>query len=119
MATRWLDQIASPSLPPEVPLTAERAAGLLSAELSIGHGIATDVHAGHGVAFLSVWVDLLVWTNGRWFRWSTGRRSASGRLVFAFAPAHDIVTTARRVALLREELRRTHAYSRFIEDGGA
>nr|WP_191910316.1 hypothetical protein [Microbispora cellulosiformans] len=58
-------------------------------------------------------------TDGRRFRWSTGRRSARGRVVFAFTPAHDIVTTARRVALLREELRRRHSYSRYIQDGRA
>ncbi|XVQ83433.1 hypothetical protein ACQP2K_32055 [Microbispora siamensis] len=70
------------------------------------------------MAFLSVCVDLLVWTNGRWFRWSTGRRSAWGRLMFAFAPAYDMSTTARRFALLREEVRRHHPYSRYIMDGG-
>ncbi|WP_066939774.1 hypothetical protein [Microtetraspora fusca] len=119
MAAFHLDAIELPSLPPDAVLTAEQAAGLLRDALALRHGITADVHSGHGVALLSVWVELLVWTNGRWFRWSTGRTSVNGRPVYAFAPAHDVITTARRVALRREELRRNHPYSPYFEGGGS
>ncbi|MFJ2029080.1 hypothetical protein [Streptosporangium sp. NPDC087985] len=32
-------------------------------------GIAADVHEGYGIALVSVWVDLVVWTDGASFSW--------------------------------------------------
>ena len=39
-------------------------------------GIAADVHEGHGAALLSVWVELLVWSDGFRFMWWNGEYSA-------------------------------------------
>nr|WP_189178543.1 hypothetical protein [Microbispora rosea] len=72
------------------------------------YGVAADVHEGYGLALVSVWVELVVWTDGRWFRWRSGRTSASRRPVYAFAPASDVAATARRVAHRYRQLRRIY-----------
>ena len=48
-------------------LTAAECAERLRRELE-QYGVAADVHEGFGLALVSVWVDLVVWTDGRWFR---------------------------------------------------
>jgi hypothetical protein len=63
-------------------LTAAECAERLRRELE-QYGVAADVHEGFGLALVSVWVDLVVWTDGRWFRWRSGRTSTSGRPVYA------------------------------------
>ncbi|MBB5960922.1 hypothetical protein [Planomonospora venezuelensis] len=79
-----------------------------------------DVHIGYGMALVSVWAELLVWTNGYWFRWACGRsRAGNGRRLYAFAPADDVATAARRVVRRREELRQRRPYSPHPEDRSA
>lgn len=88
-------------------LTAAECAERLRRELE-QYGVAADVHEGFGLALVSVWVELVVWTDGRWFRWRSGRTSTSGRPVYAFAPASDVVTAARRVAHRYGQLRQQY-----------
>ncbi|MBG0820578.1 hypothetical protein HS048_07505 [Planomonospora sp. ID91781] len=100
-------------------LSAPQAAELLRDELA-RHGVDADVHAGYGMALVSVWVELLVWTNGRWFRWGCDASSAgNGRRVYAFGPADDVATAARRILRRREELRQRRACSQHPEDRSA
>ncbi|MBO3748975.1 hypothetical protein J5X84_23095 [Streptosporangiaceae bacterium NEAU-GS5] len=68
-------------------------------------GVAADVHANYGLALLSVWTYLVVWTDGRCFRWWAGSTSTRGRKVYAFCPVDDTATAARRVARRYVELR--------------
>lgn len=100
---------------PRPVVTAARCAERLRTELE-RHGVAADVHEGYGLALVSVWVELVVWTDGRWFRWGSGRTSTSGRPVYAFAPVLDVATAARRVADRYRQLRRDHPYSRYLMD---
>jgi hypothetical protein len=68
--------------------------------------IAADVHEGQGIALVSVWLDLVVWTNGRWYRWWTGRMSQkTGRRLYADHSTENPVATARHIALRYRELR--------------
>ncbi|MBO3753052.1 hypothetical protein J5X84_44025 [Streptosporangiaceae bacterium NEAU-GS5] len=70
-----------------------------------GLGVVADLHSDYGLALLSVWTDLVVWTDGHCFRWWAGRTSIQGRKVYAFCPANDTATAARRVARRYVELR--------------
>ncbi|WP_433355667.1 hypothetical protein ACQP25_17360 [Microtetraspora malaysiensis] len=74
------------------------AARRLQRALRLRHKVLADDHQGHGVAFLSVGPDLVVWTNGLWFQWYTGKRDERGRRLYARGPATDPVTAADRVA---------------------
>jgi hypothetical protein len=83
-----------------------RAAERLRDELE-ALGIDADVHDGYGLALVSVWFGLVVWTDGLVYRW----RVAPGRGLwearrYAFGPADDPVTAAGRVADRYAELRR-------------
>ncbi|WP_370028601.1 hypothetical protein [Planotetraspora sp. GP83] len=60
------DRLVSARRPPVV--TTARCAERLRVELE-RYGVAADVHEGYGLALASVWIDLVVWTDGRWFRW--------------------------------------------------
>ncbi|MET8049446.1 hypothetical protein ABZU75_17795 [Streptosporangium sp. NPDC005286] len=74
-----------------------------------GLGIASDVHQGHGAALLSVWVDLLVWSDGFRFMWWNGEYSArTGRRKYAAYPVDNPATAARRIAARYADLRTTH-----------
>jgi hypothetical protein len=98
-------------------ITPARCAERLRTQLE-RHGVEADVHEGYGLALVSVWIELVVWTDGRWFRWSSGRTSIRGRPVYSFTPALDVVTAARRVADRYSELRRKHSHSpRFLGEG--
>ncbi|MDP9866036.1 hypothetical protein J2S55_005302 [Streptosporangium brasiliense] len=89
------------------PLNAARRLHDELAEL----GIASDVHDGYGLALVSVWFGLVVWTDGHVFRWGTGEGPERDRRGWhAFGPADDPVTTACRVADRYAELRRTHPH---------
>ncbi|MER5645272.1 hypothetical protein [Streptosporangium sp. NPDC002524] len=67
--------------------------------------IAADVHEGQGIALVSVWLNLIVWTNGRWYRWWTGQVSQkTGRRLYAVHSTENPVTTARHVALRYREV---------------
>ncbi|MFC7639969.1 hypothetical protein ACFQX6_02125 [Streptosporangium lutulentum] len=54
---------------------AMHAAGLLKDELE-RQGVESDVHDGYGLALISVWADLVVWTDGMVYRWWAGRVSS-------------------------------------------
>ncbi|MCA2222917.1 hypothetical protein [Nonomuraea aurantiaca] len=96
------------------PVTPSRAAKRLSDELA-ALGIRTDIQEGHGLALVSVWVDLVVWTDGWCYRWWSGRKSArSGRWVYALTPVDDPVITAGRVALRYKDLRQNHPLSALL-----
>ncbi|MEV7011154.1 hypothetical protein [Streptosporangium sp. NPDC051022] len=94
---------------PEMVIGAVEAAQRLQRELA-GLGIDSDVHHGHCLALVSVWSELVVWTDGRVFRWKSGRdalgRARDGLGWDAYSPADDPVSTARRVAARYAELRR-------------
>ncbi|MBB4913720.1 hypothetical protein [Streptosporangium saharense] len=85
-------------------------------------GIACDVHAGHCLALVSVWSGLVVWTDGRTFRWRSGR-DVIGRVVRdglgwdACGRVEDLAGTAQRVAARYAELRRLAAFTDVAPSG--
>ncbi|MEV6868652.1 hypothetical protein AB0M44_47730 [Streptosporangium subroseum] len=88
---------------------ARRCLAALAAErLRIGledRGISVDVHEGHGVALVSVWTNLLVWTDGFAYRWWTGKTSQkTGRRLYRVHGVDEPATVARCVAQRYEEL---------------
>ncbi|MEU4405519.1 hypothetical protein AB0F88_13400 [Streptosporangium sp. NPDC023963] len=90
---------------------AQRCPAALAAErLRIGlehYGVVADVHQGHGVALLSVWTNLVVWTDGLAYRWWTGRISAkTGRRLYRVYGVDNPITVAHYVAQRYEELRK-------------
>lgn len=74
------------------------------------HEIPADVHAGHGLALVSVWVGLVVWCDGERFWWRTGWDDRRQRFTYAWHPAVDPARAARRVAFRYGDLRRKHAH---------
>lgn len=84
---------------------AARAAHRLSMALE-RHGITTEVHEGSGLALVSVWLDLVAWTDGScYFWWAGGVSETTRRRTYSYGPADDPVTTASRVAGRYMELR--------------
>lgn len=80
-------------------------------------GVAADVNEGYGIALVSVWIDLVVWTDGTCYSWWSGRISErTRRKLYAYSPADDPVTAARRVAERYAELRDTHPLSALIRE---
>jgi hypothetical protein len=72
-------------------------------------GIAADVIDGYGLAVVSVWTGLAVWSDGCRFWWRTGGWDARrGRAVYAWHSAMEPGRAARRVAFRYAELVRTH-----------
>lgn len=86
------------------PLSALETANELHAALT-RLGISADVHEGRGLALVSVWTGLVVWTDGFWYRWWTGRRSQTGRWLYAHHSASGPERAARRIAARYAELR--------------
>ncbi|MFI7536256.1 hypothetical protein [Streptosporangium sp. NPDC049376] len=86
-------------------------------------GIACDVHTGHCLALVSVWSGLVVWTDGRTFRWRSGR-DVIGRVVRnrpgwdAYGRVEDLAGTAQRVAARYAELRRLTASTETAPSSG-
>ncbi|MEU7915686.1 hypothetical protein [Microbispora bryophytorum] len=102
------------------PSPATVAAERLRAALE-GRGVAADVHAGDGVALVSVWVEVVVWCefgpDGWRYRWWTGRISQStGCYVYTGCRADAVETAARRVADRYAEVRRTHPLSPVVAE---
>ncbi|MFI6295992.1 hypothetical protein ACIBEJ_30660 [Nonomuraea sp. NPDC050790] len=80
-------------------------------------GITADLHHGYGMALLSVWVDLVVWSDGLRFLWWGGQFSqATGRRTYIVHSTGNPAATARRIAQRYADLRRTHSMSRLIEE---
>src|SRR3954465_15898872 len=83
-------------------INAVEVAQRLQRELA-GLGIACEVHHGHCLALVSVWSGLVVWTDGRVFRWKSGG-DALGRVARdgvgwdAYGRVEDPAGTAQQVA---------------------
>ncbi len=97
------------------------AAERLRGELA-RHGVGSDVHGGHDVALVSVWLHLVVWVeygpDGIRYRWWTGRFSAlTGRYLYTGSPGHAVESAAARVAARYRELRADHPLSAVISEG--
>ncbi|MEU4540323.1 hypothetical protein AB0G15_36340 [Streptosporangium sp. NPDC023825] len=75
-----------------------------------------DIHHGVGIALVSVWIDLVVWTNGVSYHWWSGKMSARGRRRYAYSPVDDPLTAARRVAVRYADLRGGHPLSEVVEE---
>ncbi|GIH78301.1 hypothetical protein Plo01_47300 [Planobispora longispora] len=69
------------------------------------HGITADVNDGYGLAVVSAWRGLVVWTNGDLFWWFAGWNAQRGRPVYAYHPATDPKRAARRIAVRYKDLR--------------
>ncbi|MFF3437792.1 hypothetical protein [Streptosporangium sp. NPDC002721] len=91
------------------------AAAALAEELR-NLGMPADIHRGFGIALVSVWIDLVVWTNGVSYHWWSGTVSTRGRRLYAYNPVGDPVTAARRIAVRYAELRGGHPLSRLVEE---
>ncbi|SNT45704.1 hypothetical protein SAMN05216276_104540 [Streptosporangium subroseum] len=90
---------------------AQRCPAALAAEhLRIGleHcGVAADVREGHSVALVSIWTNLVVWTDGLAYRWWTGKISPkTGRRLYRVYGVDNPATVAHCVAQRYEELRK-------------
>jgi len=76
---------------------AREAAGRLVRELE-RYGVPAVVHAGHRLAAVSVWVDLMVWTEGAYYWWSSGRPSAGRHgVVYLHCPVERVEAAAQRI----------------------
>ncbi|MER6828246.1 hypothetical protein ABT352_19855 [Streptosporangium sp. NPDC000563] len=100
---------------------AQRCPAALAAErLRIGleHcGISADVHQGHGVSLLSVWTNLVVWTDGLAYRWWAGKISAkTGRRLYRVYGVDNPITVAHCVAQQYAELRKVSPWPRGIAE---
>ncbi|MEQ4721603.1 hypothetical protein [Nonomuraea sp. B19D2] len=98
-------------MPPErapllSPLGAVAVADQLRRELS-QHGITADVNDGYGLAVVSIWRGLAVWTNGDLFWWCSGWNDRRDRPVYAWHPTADPTRAARRIAARYRDLRAT------------
>jgi hypothetical protein len=67
------------------------------------HGITADVNDGYGLAVVSVWHRLIVWTDGAVIWWRVGW--SRNRPVYAWHPASESQQAANRVALRYANLR--------------
>ncbi|GAA2905780.1 hypothetical protein GCM10010517_71940 [Streptosporangium fragile] len=68
--------------------------------------ISADVHEGHDLALVSVWVGLVVWCDGQRFWWRTSWNARRRRFVYAWHSSSEPEGAARRVALWYAQLRR-------------
>lgn len=84
--------------------TAVAVADQLQRELAL-LGITTDLNDGYGLAVVSVWRDLIVWTNGERFWWCEGWNYRRTRPLYAWLPTADPRRAARRIAKRYGELR--------------
>ncbi|MEV6982308.1 hypothetical protein AB0M95_13750 [Sphaerisporangium sp. NPDC051017] len=96
------------------PDTALEAADRLQRALG-AFAISADVNVGSGIALVSVWADLIVWTHGELgYWWWSGRYAAPGRKLYAWGPVRDPVSVARRVAFRFAEACQNHPRSAAI-----
>ncbi|GIH79012.1 hypothetical protein [Planobispora longispora] len=103
-----MNGLVQASQPGDGAVSAVDAAKCLRSELS-RLDITADVNDGYGLAVVSVWAGLVVWSDGRRFWWRTGgwdiRR---GRAVYAWHTAMEPGRAARRIAFRYAELARAH-----------
>ncbi|WP_103963204.1 hypothetical protein [Nonomuraea solani] len=78
-------------------MAAVAVAEQLQRELAL-HGITADVNNGYGLAVVSVWHGLVVWTNDDRFWWWAGWNDQRDRPVYAWQPTTDPKRAARRIA---------------------
>ncbi|MEV0595694.1 hypothetical protein [Nonomuraea cavernae] len=93
-----------------VPRNGKKTQAVLSADLlrqalETDHGIHADVHSGHGLALVSVWVGLVVWCDGEWHWWRAGWDDRRKRVLYARHPAIEPSRAARRIAFRYVDLR--------------
>ncbi|MFI0424579.1 hypothetical protein [Spongiactinospora sp. 9N601] len=68
--------------------------------------IAADVHVGDRIALVSVWTDLVVWTDGVTYLWWTGKISPrTRRYVYTGYPVTRLEAVARAVKQRYDTLR--------------
>ncbi|MER6515111.1 hypothetical protein ABT158_50505 [Nonomuraea sp. NPDC001636] len=84
------------------------AADRLQRELAL-YGITTDVNDGYGLAAVSVWRDLVVWTNGDLFWWRAGWNDRRHRPVYAWHSTADPARAVRRIVARYRDLHSTPA----------
>ncbi|MFF0307025.1 hypothetical protein ACFYSC_06340 [Streptosporangium sp. NPDC004379] len=90
---------------PQRTVDPRQYAELLQRELE-QQGVVADVHVGHELALVSVWVGLVVWCNGDRFWWQAGWDEQCGRPAYASRPVSGVEEVARLVAVRCTELRR-------------
>ncbi|MER7506696.1 hypothetical protein AB0L05_41800 [Nonomuraea pusilla] len=101
-----MNEMAGHQSPSVEPVSPVRAAESLRVELE-RHGIVADVHDGYGLAVVSIWTGLTVWSDGLVFWWRTGNWDARRRRpVYAYHDVRDLERTARRVAFRFTQLRK-------------
>lgn len=95
-------------------MTGQRAAYRLTSAIAMAedlqrelalHGITTDVNDGYGLAVVSVWRGLVVWTNGDLFWWLAGWNDRRARAVYAWHPTTDPARAARRITARYQDFR--------------
>ncbi|MEV6984802.1 hypothetical protein AB0M95_26570 [Sphaerisporangium sp. NPDC051017] len=91
-------------------------AGLALARELERHGLCSEIHQGYGLALVSVWVDLVVWTDATCYIWWTGQFRPNGRRQLAYCAGNDPASAAARVAARYVELRRNHPHAQIIAD---
>ncbi|MFF0309384.1 hypothetical protein ACFYSC_18315 [Streptosporangium sp. NPDC004379] len=91
-------------------------ARFLHAELEL-NGISSEVHAGYGLALVSVVVGLVVWCDGDRFWWRTGWDDRRERFTYAWHPAIEPARAARRIAFRYEDLHDAHPSSGVTAEG--
>jgi hypothetical protein len=93
----------TPRLAPIDPLKAAERLQLGLKQL----GITGDVHDGFGFALVSVWVGLVVWSDGDRFWWRVAWNPARSCPIYTWHQADDWQRAAWRVARRYAELRGT------------
>ncbi|MEV0422568.1 hypothetical protein [Streptosporangium canum] len=83
------------------------------------HEIAVDVHDGYGLALVSVWAGLVVWSNGERFWWNAGWDEQRRCCVYASQQTSDVVRAAQRIAFHYARLRSASTRSNPITEGPA
>ncbi|GAA3109824.1 hypothetical protein [Streptosporangium carneum] len=87
---------------------AERAAGRLRDALT-RQRIASHVTAGHGLALVSLWYGLVVWSNGDRFWWCDGWNEQLRRPRYASHRASEPDRAAQRIARRYAQLHALHS----------
>ncbi|MCC5581560.1 hypothetical protein IMZ11_38760 [Microtetraspora sp. AC03309] len=94
------------------------AAERLKTELE-RYEITSDAHPGNGVAMVSVWTDLMVWTDGKFsYMWWGGAYAPNSttRRRFTHSPVDDPALAARRVASRYAVVRAEDPHGRMVAE---